>query len=454
MFNLIKNEYIKMFKKKSTLVLGIVLLVACIAWQGILKYNAESEINWNEEYAYSLEEYEEDLKENEDYYDYRTYNSEKVYVETLKKLGVSSMNDWRCGMVSMMLEQCYVDGEYDKTAINEYVSRTQGKSFGECLDILAEFTEDSKYDNPDIKNPVTNSYKYLKDLGVEDSDDWRVSKVDTIMALQNSLESGEYEKGSKDYAETVEQLETLKYVVENDYKYYVTSDFATEYLYSEITNENKFWGNLLNTTGVLTVLSIIMLIVAGQIVAGEFAGGTIKFLLINPVKRGKIITSKYAAILSFSAVMTILCYIVNVLLSVIFNGGDALLAPYISYSDGNISTCPALLYLALLYAVKFLMVIVYETMAFALSSLFKSTAAAVGVGIACLAFGETLTMFLVQLNLDWGRYLIFANSDLNAVRAGTVGFPHMTIGFSVAVIVVHMIVFLLAAYDGFVRREV
>ena len=59
-----------------------------------------------------------------------------------------------------------------------------------------------------------------------------------------------------------------------------------------------------------------------------------------------------------------------------------------------------------------------------------------------------------ELNIDWVRYTIFANTDFSAVIDGSTGFANHSLGFAVAVVVIHLVVFWLIAWDGFTKREV
>ena len=99
--------------------------------------------------------------------------------------------------------------------------------------------------------------------------------------------------------------------------------------------------------------------------------------------------------------------------------------------------------------------IVMATLAFAISSLIRSSALAIGVSLFAMLAGSGAVLFLKEaLNIDWARYIVFANTDLNAILSGTTPFVNQTIGFALGVIAVYMVVFLLTAWDGFVRREV
>lgn len=99
--------------------------------------------------------------------------------------------------------------------------------------------------------------------------------------------------------------------------------------------------------------------------------------------------------------------------------------------------------------------IVMSTLAFAISSLVRSSALAIGVSLFAMLAGSGGVLFMKNiLQIDWVRYTIFANTDLNSIVTGSTPFASQTVGFALLVIAAHMVVFLLTAWDGFVRREV
>ena len=98
--------------------------------------------------------------------------------------------------------------------------------------------------------------------------------------------------------------------------------------------------------------------------------------------------------------------------------------------------------------------IAMTALAFMISSLMRSSAVAIGIGVASLLGGTMISSMLAQYGFDWGRYLIFSNLNLGSIANNYGMYPHQTLGFAVGVLAVYMILFLFIAYDGFTRREV
>ena len=140
-------------------------------------------------------------------------------------------------------------------------------------------------------------------------------------------------------------------------------------------------------------------------------------------------------------------------LIVIVIGGDHISASYISVVDGKISEIPGFVYCIKSYLLSSIEIVVMSTLAFAISSVARSSALAIGISVMAYFSGSTIMLILSQLNLSWGRYLIFANVDISRILEGSPMFMGQTVSGAICVIAVHMVIFLLTAWDGFTRRE-
>jgi ABC-2 type transport system permease protein len=207
-------------------------------------------------------------------------------------------------------------------------------------------------------------------------------------------------------------------------------------------------------------MSVFIIIIAGGLVSGEFSRGTIKFLLITPVKRWKILMSKYVVMLiagmTFLAVMFIIFFVLGGLLTGFVNMD----AVNLTANDGIVTSVPAMVYFGQLYLLSMVNIGVISTLAFALSSVARNSALAIAVSVGALIGGSIIDMILrYAAGVDWGRYLLFSNVDLVTILHGGTNFmfePYkgQTLTFSIGVIAVHMVIFLLMAWDGFTRKEI
>ena len=184
------------------------------------------------------------------------------------------------------------------------------------------------------------------------------------------------------------------------------------------TSEFDFWSVFCTTIVMISFIGLIVIVIGGGIVSSEFSGGTIKFLLINPVKRWKILVSKYFTTITFGYLLMIAAFILSAVTTLTVFGADNLSASYISAADGVVKEIPGFVYMIKNYLLSSVEIVVMATLAFAISSVARSSALAIGISVMAYFGGNTLMLILSQLNLSWGRYLIFANVDLGGISAG------------------------------------
>src|SRR5699024_10932113 len=85
--------------------------------------------------------------------------------------------------------------------------------------------------------------------------------------------------------------------------------------------------------------------------------------------------------------------------------------------------------------------------------IFRSSALAIGLAMFLMFAGTTAAQALARY--EWSKYILFANTDLSIYYnfSGPIR-DEMTIWFSTGVIVVYMIVFIIAAWTVFTKRDV
>ncbi|MBO1915152.1 ABC transporter permease, partial [Microvirga sp. 3-52] len=75
---------------------------------------------------------------------------------------------------------------------------------------------------------------------------------------------------------------------------------------------------IVDAYGTMSLVTLFTIIASAGILASEFSQGTIKMLLSRPVKRWKILTSKYLTILLFGLLLTVLVYVFTIISAFIF----------------------------------------------------------------------------------------------------------------------------------------
>jgi ABC-2 type transport system permease protein len=209
---------------------------------------------------------------------------------------------------------------------------------------------------------------------------------------------------------------------------------------------------LLTSDSFIMMVTIFTIIVAGGSVAGEFSSGTIKLLLIRPVSRAKILLSKYIATLLYALLLIILLFITTFALGGIFFGFSGLENPILYYADGQVLERSAIEMTWINFGFGAVELIIWVTLAFMISSVFRNSALSIGLSIFILFISMPVMQFLMKYS--WAKYLIFANTDLSLYFRGTPLIEGMTLGFSIAVLAVYYLLFQALSFYVFKKRDV
>lgn len=209
-------------------------------------------------------------------------------------------------------------------------------------------------------------------------------------------------------------------------------------------------GMVIETYGMMALVTLMTIIVSSGIVSAEFSQGTIKMLLARPVKRWKILLSKYITVLLYSLLLTVILFVVTYITSSILF--PKVLEDTITFSGGEVAANKVLgkaLYMMFLGWVN---TVVISTLAFMIGTIFRSTSLAIGISIFLYFTGNTIVLFLTKY--DFAKYILFANTDLTQYETGYVLIDGLSMSFSATVIAVYAVLFLLLSFLSFMKRDV
>lgn len=203
-------------------------------------------------------------------------------------------------------------------------------------------------------------------------------------------------------------------------------------------------GYLSFSTGTLFILPFFSLVIAGAIVANEFNWGTIKFLLIRPKTRSKILAAKFLTALLFGVYFLLAYFLFSVILGFVFFGASV--APDDKLMAESIG---------LQYLTAFIEIVLISGFAFMISSVFRNSSLAIGLSIVLTFSGKIMVQLMAHYGMNWGKYILFANTNLKQHLQGNRPlFEGMTLGFSMSVLFVYLLIFLLASWAAFTKRDV
>ncbi|UJL47008.1 ABC transporter permease [Virgibacillus sp. NKC19-16] len=268
------------------------------------------------------------------------------------------------------------------------------------------------------------------------SDNWREALQEENEEIQQQMQENEQEDGTY-VAVNPNQIEKNNYHLENDIQ-------PTGYGAWQYVQENQ---------GLLSIVSLLTIIVAAGIVANEFKWGTIKLLLIRPISRAKILASKYISVLLFALFTLLFVLLLSWIIGALFFGVEGA-SPYVvqSQTDGY-AYVSVIGEIVSEYGYGLVNLVMMATFAFMISSIFRSSALAIGIGVFLMMGGNIIVTAFADY--EWAKYILFANTDLSQYASGnTPWIEDMTLGFSITVLLVYYVVFMLLSWIFFTKRDV
>jgi len=92
------------------------------------------------------------------------------------------------------------------------------------------------------------------------------------------------------------------------------------------------------------------------------------------------------------------------------------------------------------------------TFAFMISTVFRSSALAIGLAIFLMMAGNQIIFAFAEY--PWAKYILFANTDLQQYANGNVLIEGMTLGFSISVLIGYYAIFIGLSWLIFIKRDV
>lgn len=470
--HLIGNELIKLLRKKALWIMVIILLVAVIGVTALQRvavwitdfYDGEDGWTLSDQASNDIAYYEQFLNET-DWEGNPTENARdaKVMIAYNQYLIDNHIDfeDWR--YTSGIIYQMFCAAENGDDALYEWAkAAVDANDFSAYCRMRIEQNKTLYSDDAEMAEAQNWLWNYfLENDPPESMSDWRYQLAlsvteakATILTMERLRDHNSPSFSEARYEDALNTAAIGEYRLEKNISYNPADAFALSIIVALDCDTLHFWNVASIACSMSNFISLFLIIIAGAIVAEDFSRGTIKFLVLNPVKRWKILMSKYATVILLGIALNVIAIVVGLLSSLVFCGGGEVFMPIITAKGGELVFSSPFLKLigdVLLAGVETL---VMATLAFCLSALFRSSALATGVGIFCLYIGSLVVTLLSAFGFDWARYLLFSNLDFAAIVNGTTVFPHQSLGVAIVIVGLHMVVFLLTAWDAFTRKEI
>jgi ABC-type transport system involved in multi-copper enzyme maturation permease subunit len=275
--------------------------------------------------------------------------------------------------------------------------------------------------------------------------DWRTTLQQQIIDTQNRLSSSRITKEWKKQLQISLQQE----------QYYLDKDINPSEPGAP-TFMRMFLENAIDL-----FIPLMVMVIASDLVSSEHSLGSIKLLLTRPVRRWKVLLSKYLtlclAISLIIAITGILSYFIS---GVVFGykGWGAPILTGFNVTDSGLNTTEVKVldqwkFLLMDFGLVWFVAIVVGTLSFMLSVLIRSTAAGMGVMLAALISGAILSNMVSSW--ESAKYLFMVNLRLTDYMKGTAPpIEGMTLSFSMMVLFIWWAAALFVSFSIFTKKDV
>lgn len=268
----------------------------------------------------------------------------------------------------------------------------------------------------------------------EDDKDWRTSVQEETDIYKSML--AEEGIAAADAAYFNEQIALNEYRLAEDIPLAVTATFDSYMSYG---------------VGLMMIVTIFSVVVAAGIVSSEFSSGTIKMLLTRPVSRTKILLSKLLTVILFGLLLYAVCLAGTAFIALVLWGTDV--SHNLQMVDGAIKEVGVWKPIFENFILSFGDFFMSIFFAFMLGSIFRSSSLAIGLTLVISMMG-TLIITLMS-KYSFAKYVWISHSDLTQYASGSTPYLEgVTLPFSLTVLAVYAILFVLSSFIIFNKRDV
>ena len=482
--NLIKNELIKIFKKKTIYITMIVIFLLLIFMNCMFKY-----ANNGSEYDYYLynENYINSLRS-----ELETLNPEKtsdvtVYIELLSEIQLSEMMEqhkdaeWKLAIIDERIAP-YIT-ERNTYQYGAEKNEAQVQEINQEIDaLLAKLDEnDWKYfaredlakaeqeiEELNAQKEQTEDKAVLENIETELNNAQMEKEIAEIRLNKDILYGTNYLNRAISTLQTAntnlanfKNIEELTYEQKLEYNSYLEDQAESRYILEtgrDIHNTNTLKGileNFYSQFGIFLIVVVVM--IAGTIVSEEFNKGTIKLLLVKPYTRNKILMAKAITTLIMIIFIIVVTLVMQILIGGIIFGFDSLSEPVVAYNF-NTDTMEEMNIFANLGVqtlTQLPMIILLATLAFAISTLFTNSTLAITISLLGFMSASIINQLAIGYDLQFMKYFVTMNWDLSIYANGALPYMEgMNMTMSIIICVAYFLIMMIPTFIVFKKRNI
>lgn len=487
MGSLIKNELIKVTKKKSVLIVLIIFLIYIVFTNIMVRFFSKFQTYDFKTDAKYIETARQELKNIDPKTNPEEYINYKTEIDFFDLYNKYEKNSWQ----QYIIERDFYDYLYNVN-IAEYGTSAQKMALeGNPVEILNEQIEKinkgdwQSYVNVEIDSvnseleSVKIQYEELKNSN-ENIEKSKIQEIEkTIKTLENKksllqyridneipygtnfmndaivyldASSGlDYDYNKKEFSyedkvntqSAIQQAERAKYILKNKV---------------DLENSSNLRKILMEIfEGYAIFIIVFIAITAGTIVSSEFEKGTIKILLIKPFVRSKILISKYVVAIIMMLFILLFTLLAQLLIGGIILGFDSLSVPVVEYSfDTNSLVSYNIFKYVLIHGLHQLpMFILITTLAFTASTVFSNSAIAIIIPIIGNIAGGIINQLAISLQIKQLAFLPTLNWDLSIFMFGKLPpYQYTNFGFALGISIVYWAALMIISIISFNKKQI
>ena len=502
MFNLVRNELTKIFRKKGIYIVLVIFLILSSLMVGLQKYGES--MTWETMHDGTIQYLQDELskidtstKEGKEQY-LRIQAELELYQLAIQYGGYATWQGrmifediWpiKMDMVTYEnnLENSAQHSMYNKEELQQQYNKIMGRiEKGDWRSFVEEDLKETKEQIEAIQKTLesTNDAKTIRELNKnieilkiqEQVNKWRLEKdiayedekydntLERYSSCGNRLIESNYQHNINETnymeKETEEFGYSSKIEYQNNLEEFKISKYRIENEKPNLANKSSAYilENFITEIGLLFII-IISIMITATIVSDEFNKGTIKLLLIRPYTRRKIMLSKIIASI-IAIIAAIICIIlIQTIIAGIFYGFDTMNVPVIQYNfnTNNIIEINVFVWLIINLLCVSPIIIILSAIALMVGTIFANAASAISIGILT-DMGATILQTIAiyyGAQIKWLRFIPFVNWDLTQVLNGRLSqIEGATLPIAITSCLIILIVITIITFENFARKNI
>lgn len=491
MIQLIINECIKIFKKKLTVIFFAISIISLFIAYGIvnIEKNAYSNSGYSgysiESMKYELDKLKTNLKTASD--ERKTdLNLEIEFYEYAIKNNII-LNSVNGGYKATLLNELLAEKQA-LNYINQNITPNEYKKQKEKVDRIQRMLDENDFNGyiaynkekieTEYKNKSITEKEYRdkieeQDLALKyeiDKDyidsaviSWKKSLLLDNTQIKNTIER-RYDSANMEYLSEEKIKELEEKIIINTYR--LDNNLPAYYkILNYEDNSKSFYRWKYNTFAIplsMFFIAVLAIMLASSSISEETSKGTIKFLVIAPFKRYKILLSKLISYLFILMVFTLAISQVSILFAnLLFSNAPN---EYLFVNNNNVEIMSTQTYETLQYLLKLPEIIIYILIGVTLSSIFRNTIVSNTITLVIYIAAPVVIEIVQQYSkLDFLRYLPFTNFNLTSkvlpIYDPTYtrivnSYKNTTLEFSLVILCITCLLLLVTMFESFNKKDI